>query len=141
MVKAARICLSGVGVLAVAALAAGAGDQAGGPKLKPRTVQLNPGATDFTQVLSGPPETVTMESGYVTLRPAASVGRHSTEGYEEILVVLQGSGEMRLAGGAVVKLKPYMVAYCPPRTEHDVVNTGTAPLRYLYIVARAETTK
>jgi hypothetical protein len=28
------------------------------------------------------------------------------------------------------------VAYCPPGTEHDVVNTGAVPLRYIYLVAK-----
>jgi oxalate decarboxylase/phosphoglucose isomerase-like protein (cupin superfamily) len=29
------------------------------------------------------------------------------------------------------------IAYVPPDTRHNVFNTGTGPLRYLYIVSRA----
>ena len=30
------------------------------------------------------------------------------------------------------------IAYCPPRTEHDVICTGSDKLKYVYIVANAE---
>jgi quercetin dioxygenase-like cupin family protein len=71
----------------------------------------------------------------VVLAPGDSVGRHSTERYEEVIVVLEGVGELRVTGGAALELKEGVVAYSPPDTEHDVRNTGTSPLRYLYVVA------
>jgi len=108
------------------------------PKPTPRLVELNPTAREYMCVLSGPPETVTMRSGLVVLPPAKSVGKHSTEAFEEAVIVLAGVGEMRITGGPTFKLKPFVVAYCPPFTEHDVINTGAQPLRYLYIVAKAK---
>ena len=106
---------------------------------RPVVVALDSTATAYVHVLGGDPATVTMRSGFVTLLPGASVGRHNTETYEEAVVVLAGKGELRLADGSALKLKPYVVAYSPPGTEHDVVNTGTEPLRYVYIVARTAT--
>lgn len=103
----------------------------------PHVVQLDAAASEYARVLGGPPETVTMRSGQVILAPGAAVGEHSTEGYEEVVIVLAGSGEVRVAGGATLSLVPGSVAYCPPQTTHDVVNTGAVPLRYLYVVARA----
>ena len=91
----------------------------------------------YLQLLSGPPETVTMRSGRVILNPGKSVGKHSTGANEEILVILEGDGEMQIAGGTTLQLTKSVVAYCPPNTEHDVLNTGTGILRYVYIVARA----
>ena len=79
-----------------------------------------------------------MHSGAVVLLPSKSVGNHSTENYEEAVIVLAGSGEMRISGGETLILKPNSVAYCPPHTEHDVVNTGSQPLRYLYVVAKQQ---
>jgi quercetin dioxygenase-like cupin family protein len=107
------------------------------PKPTPRLVELNPTAREYMPVLNGPPETVTMRSGLVVLPPAKSVGKHSTEASEEAVIVFAGVGEMRITGGPTFKLKPSVVAYCPPFTEHDVINTGAQPLRYLYIVAKA----
>jgi len=114
-------------------LIAGQTNQAPAPKV----VQVDPSATEYVPVLSGPPETVTMRSGSVVLLPSKDVGKHSTGNNEEALVVLAGSGEMRMSSGVTLKLKPYVVAYCPPDTEHNVFNTGSDPLRYVYVVAKA----
>lgn len=107
------------------------------PLPRPLLVKLNRQATESTQILSGPPQTVTMHSGYVVLAPSTSVGIHSTKGNEEAVIVFSGSGEMRITGGPTLKLGAYTVAYCPPFTEHNVVNTGKDTLRYVYVVAKA----
>jgi mannose-6-phosphate isomerase-like protein (cupin superfamily) len=104
---------------------------------KPKRVILDLNATEYLRVLGGPPESVTMRSGYVVLLPLSSVGIHSTDNYEEIVVVLDGEGEMLFGDGSVLPLIPHVVVYCPPKTEHDVRNNGDKPLRYLYIVAKA----
>jgi len=104
----------------------------------PKLITLDHLSPDSAQILNGPPETVTMRSGYMILAPSKSVGRHSTKDYEEAIVVLSGTGEMKIIGGSILELRPYCVAYCPPRTEHDVKNIGTDTLRYVYIVARAK---
>ena len=103
-----------------------------------KTIELDPLATDYVRILSGYPETVSMRSGSVVLLPSMEVGKHSTGNNEEAIVVFSGTGELRLPGGVHLKLKPYLVAYCPPDTEHNVVNTGTEPLRYVYVVANAQ---
>lgn len=106
-------------------------------KPKPKIVALDRAATQYLRVLGGPPESVTMRSGYVVLLPDTSVGRHSTESYEELVVVLDGEGEMLFGDGSVLQLGTFIVSYCPPDTEHDVRNTGSKPLRYIYVIARA----
>ena len=106
-------------------------------KPEPKIIELDRAATGYMRVLGGPPESVTMRSGYVVLQPANSVGRHSTDAFEEMVIVLEGEGEMLFGDGSVLQLKPYVVAYCPPETEHDVRNTGSKPLRYVYVVAMA----
>lgn len=102
-----------------------------------KVIKLSMDAKEYVRVLGGPPETVTMRSGLVVLFPEQSVGKHSTENYEELLVVLEGEGQMQITNGAKLLLTAMSVAYCPPQTEHDVINTGSEPLRYLYIVAKA----
>lgn len=115
---------------------ANAGDPAAGPAVK--SMRLDAGGKDYLPLLQGPPETVTMRSGLVALAPGKSVGRHSTKGHEEIVIVLEGRGEMRFfTGRAAVPLEAGTAAYCPPRTEHDVLNTGDATLKYVYVVAKA----
>jgi quercetin dioxygenase-like cupin family protein len=79
-----------------------------------------------------------MRSGYMILAPSKSVGKHSTKGYEEAVIVLAGKGEMRITGGPTLHLRGYSIAYCPPMTEHDVVNTGPDTLRYIWLVAKTQ---
>ncbi|MDD8025482.1 MAG: cupin domain-containing protein [Acidobacteriota bacterium] len=105
------------------------------PQPVPKVIKLDAGEQGYQRVLGGPPETSSMRSGLVVLKPGASIGRHNTDQYEELIVVFEGRGEMRITGGPVLKLESGMAAYCPPRTEHDVFNVGTTQLRYLYIVA------
>jgi len=86
-------------------------------------------------LLGGPPETVSVRSGFITLQPQQSVGKHSTGQHEEVLVVLEGEGKMLFDDGTVLAIAANHVLYCPPETAHDVLNTGKGSLRYVYIVA------
>jgi len=76
-----------------------------------------------------------MRSGLVVLTPGKSVGKRSTEHNEELLIVLQGQGEMSFRDGSKLPVKANTALYCPPETEHNVTNTGTDPLAYVYVVA------
>ena len=107
------------------------------PKPHAKVVALDKADNGILPILTGPPETVTMKSGYVVLEPGRSVGKHSTEHHEEMLIILEGEGEMRFDDGSKLELKPRTALYCPPETEHDVWNTGAGTLRYVYVVANA----
>jgi len=106
--------------------------------LRPKVIQLESLGKDYLPVLSGPPESVTMKSGLVVLAPGKSVGKHSTGQNEELLVVLEGQGEMTFRDGSKLPVKANSALYCPPETEHNVTNTGTGLLRYVYVVARTK---
>ncbi len=108
------------------------------PKPHAKVVALDKDDNGILPILTGPPETVTMKSGYVVLDPGHSVGKHSTEHHEEILIVLEGQGEMLFHDGSRLELRARTALYCPPETEHDVRNTGTSTLRYVYVVANAQ---
>src|SRR5271157_2175166 len=97
------------------------------PKPHAKVFALDKSDNGILPILTGPPETVTMKSGYVVLEPGRSVGKHSTE----------HQGEMLFDDGSKLELKARTALYCPPETEHDVKNTGTGTLRYVYVVANA----
>jgi quercetin dioxygenase-like cupin family protein len=103
-----------------------------------KVIRLETGGKDYLPLLSGPPETVTMRSGLVVLAPGKAVGKHSTGNHEELLVVLEGAGEMRITGETSLPVVAGTAIYCPPRREHDVLNTGASDLRYVYVVARTQ---
>ncbi|MFY9910457.1 MAG: hypothetical protein WCF22_14935 [Candidatus Sulfotelmatobacter sp.] len=71
----------------------------------PKVIPLTSSGKDITPVLTGPPETVTMKSGFVVLPPGKSVGKHSTEQNEELLVVFEGQGEMIFKDGSKLAVK------------------------------------
>ncbi|MDA3941562.1 MAG: cupin domain-containing protein [Spirochaetia bacterium] len=103
--------------------------------LKPRTIKLDMKAKGFQRILGGPPQTVQMKSGMVSLEPGETVGVHNTENKEELIIVMEGAGEMIFEDYDSVKLSWGKNAYCPPYTTHNVANTGNKILRYIYVVS------
>jgi quercetin dioxygenase-like cupin family protein len=106
--------------------------------MKPEAKVIKIKTGDYVRLLAGPPESVTMQSGAVTLRPGQSIGKHSTKTNEELLIVLGGEGTFILSESRQLKMEAGCVLYCPPDTEHDVKNTGLGILRYIFVVAKAE---
>jgi quercetin dioxygenase-like cupin family protein len=88
-------------------------------------------------LLKGAPQTSGMRGGSVKLKPGESVGWHSTGQNEEALVILKGKGSATIEGQPDVRLEEKMLAYIPPGTRHNVTNTGTDILEYVWIVAPA----
>lgn len=103
-------------------------------KREPLTFPLDCGSGDCP-LLTGAPQTSGMRGGSVKLRPGESVGWHSTGEHEEGLVILHGKGLANFEGGADVPLHEKMLAYIPPGTKHNVTNTGTDLLEYVWVVA------
>lgn len=121
--------------LALATLSGVSAEETGHPRPHPKVVVLDHSVKEYLSVLSGPPESVQMQAGYVVLAPGKSVGKHTTGHHEELLVVLEGEGKMLFRDGSKLPVVANSAVYCPPETEHDVVNTGPALLRYLYVVS------
>jgi mannose-6-phosphate isomerase-like protein (cupin superfamily) len=89
-------------------------------------------------LLNGAPQTAGMRSGYVRLNPGETVGWHTTGRSEESLVILTGRGEARLEGQPARPFSAPALVYIPPARKHNVANTGTAILEYVYVVAPAQ---
>lgn len=92
-----------------------------------------PADTLHHEPLLEPPVSRALESGCVSHAPGKSGSEHSTKSYEEMLVVLQGRGEVVIAGGEPLPISGGDIAYIPPHTTHFVRNTGDVPLQYVYI--------
>ncbi len=94
-------------------------------------------ATGAYQPLFDETNTHQYHSGCVTLNPGDAVGEHSTKGHEEIIVFLEGRGEVSSeCWNEPHRVHAPAVAYMTPHTRHNVMNTGDGPLRYVYIVAK-----
>lgn len=99
-------------------------------------IELND-KTEYQRLLDGKTQTCGMRSGRVYINPDQSCGRHSTEQHEEVLVFLSGQGLLLIGEQDSHQVGEGKVSYIPPHTLHDVKNTGTGPLIYIYCVAPA----
>ena len=88
-------------------------------------------------LLEGAPQTTGMRSGFVRLKPGETVGWHLTGQHEEALVILRGEGVALIDGHPKQAFVAPALAYIPPETRHNVQNTGTEILEYVYVVAPA----
>ena len=90
---------------------------------------------EFQRLLGGQPQTCGMRSGRVYLKAGESCGQHSTGEREELLVFLSGSGLLVIDDIDTFQVGEAKVSYIPPDTIHDVRNTGSEALVYIYCVA------
>jgi quercetin dioxygenase-like cupin family protein len=92
---------------------------------------------NYHLLLTGRPQTCGMRSGRVRLAPGKSIGLHNTKDNEELLVFLSGSGVALIGQDTRLQVGAGKAAYIPPQTPHDILNTGTEPLVYVFCVAPA----
>ena len=79
-------------------------------------------------------KSVRLRSGFVTLQPGENVGSHNTGQHEELLVILNGEGEVDAQVLGKKEISKGMVVYIPPNNQHNVFCGGSCPLQYIYIV-------
>jgi len=91
--------------------------------------------TEYQKLLGGRPQTCGMRAGRVYLQPGETCGQHSTEQHEEMLVFLSGRGLALIGENDSFQVGQGKVSYIPPHTIHNIKNTGTEPLIYIYCVA------
>jgi mannose-6-phosphate isomerase-like protein (cupin superfamily) len=90
---------------------------------------------EYQRLLAGRPQTSGMRAGRVYLQPGETCGRHSTEKHEEMLVFLSGEGTALIGEQeSPFELGQGKISYIPPYTIHNIKNTGTEPLVYIYCV-------
>jgi len=102
--------------------------------LKPFTVKLQ-NNLERQHLLGRSPKTLGIRSGYVALKPGEEIGEHTTEDKEELLILLEGRAEVLSDKDSPILAEKNTVVYMPPHTKHNVKNTGSEILRYIYIVS------
>ena len=107
------------------------------PKPQPLTLPLQCEG-GYCMLLQGTPQTAGMRSGLVRLKAGESIGEHTTGKNEESLVVLRGQGEARIEGHPPISFTAPALVYIPSASRHNVVNTGSNLLEYVYVVAPAQ---
>lgn len=111
-------------------------DQIRAHAIRPFVLPL-PDTGSYAPLLAPPADAPSMRAGLVTLVPGGECGAHTTGSHEEFIVCLDGEGEIDAEGLGTSRLASGHVAYNPPNTRHNVRNTGTTPMRYIFVVAKA----
>ena len=84
-----------------------------------------------------------LRASVVRLPPRGVMAWHSTEGREELLLVVGGEVEVQISRRPSRShprrraLRKGQCAFLPARTHHRVVNRSRAPARYLYVTGAA----
>ena len=108
-------------------------------KSKPVIIELNLDTAKYQNILREKSTSIILHSGFVNLKPGESVGLHNTKDYEEMIVLLEGEGKLLIGNPPdEYPIGFGKIAYYPPDTEHNIINTGTVPLKYIYIVAKTK---
>jgi len=103
-------------------------------KQKPMIIDLS-NSPEYQPLLNGDPQTCGMRAGRVHLSSGQSCGEHTTGNHEETLVFLGGEGRAFLEDHSPLPVGAGKVCYVPPNTKHNIENTGSEPLVYIYCVA------
>jgi len=78
-----------------------------------------------------------IKSGHVILKPSENVGEHTTDEREEVIIVLKGKGKAIIGKNEIFNIESNIVLYIPPKTLHDIKNTGSDPLEYIFVTSLA----
>ena len=103
-------------------------------KLQVLTIRLK-GRQRFIRLLGDSSKIKGLRSGLVTLKPQESVGEHKTDKKEEVIVILKGSATIYYGKNKKIKAPRNTFAYIPPETPHNLENSGSKILQYLYVTA------
>jgi len=104
--------------------------------LKMKIVDVKIDTAQYQRLL-GKGESVSMRSGRIILEKGESVGEHSSDNYEEFIIVLVGEGVAESHSGEKIPVREGQVIYIPPYSKHNIHNISSEKLIYIYVVAKA----
>jgi quercetin dioxygenase-like cupin family protein len=73
-----------------------------------------------------------MTVGLTEVPPDTAMTPHCHEDMEEIIYVIEGSGEANV-GGSIEKLAPDTAVIFPIGVVHAITNTGRTPMRFVFM--------
>jgi mannose-6-phosphate isomerase-like protein (cupin superfamily) len=81
-----------------------------------------------------PPVSERLKFGYVSLKPGEEIGEHVTDNKEEVIFVIKGTATV-IVEGEDFKVNENNLIYIPKNKKHNVKNTTSKDLKYVYAVA------
>jgi len=114
------------------------GQTANGRICLAKVVSFDPDSILCQPLLNGEKDSVAFYSGVVTLSPDQSGEIHNNEVYEEMIVPLEGEGQLKVTRQGTLTVKFGKIAFIPPHTEHQMVNMGKKNFKYIYIATKSK---
>ncbi len=104
---------------------------------KSKIVKLVSGSK-YQRLFSKDSGTCGIKAGHVILKKTEEIGEHSTNDMEEALVILKGKGQLIINKEDRLDFEKNTVLYVAPQTIHNVKNTGSETLEYIFITSNAK---
>ena len=104
---------------------------------KAKIVKLDP-SSKYQRLFSRDSGTCGIKSGHVILKKGEEIGEHSTNDLEEVLVILKGKGQLVINKKVSLDFEDNAALYVSPGTIHNVKNTGSGALEYVFITSNAK---
>ena len=104
---------------------------------KPKIVKLKSGSK-YQRLFGKDSGTCGIKSGHVMLKKGEEIGEHSTNDLEEALIILKGRGRLIINREEGLNFENNTVLYVPPGIIHNVKNTGSGVLEYIFITSNAK---
>ena len=79
-----------------------------------------------------------IKAGHVALKPGEQIGEHSTDGKEEVIIILKGRGVAIIGKKNILNIDKDVVLYIRPDINHDIKNTGSESLEYIFITSKVD---
>ncbi len=103
---------------------------------KPKLIKLT-STEKYQRLISRELGSSGIKSGHVVLKPGENVGEHTTNDKEEVIIVLKGKGKAIIDKDSIFNIENNIVLYIPPKTLHDIKNTGSSSLEYIFVTSLA----
>ncbi|MDO8488522.1 MAG: cupin domain-containing protein [Candidatus Omnitrophota bacterium] len=94
------------------------------------------GSQKFTRLFGDSSKPKGLRSGFVVLKPKESVGLHNTGPSEEVIFIITGTAVIHYGTRKRSNVKKNAFIYIPPQTPHNISNSGSKWLKYIYIAAK-----
>ena len=103
----------------------------------PKSIRINLDENLFQNIIDHP-ESSAVKLTLVTLKPEEHRLNKSDEQHEVMIVTLAGNGIVKIKHkeekDEILNISTRDLAYCPPGTAFDIIDSGTETLKYLYII-------
>jgi len=94
------------------------------------------GRQRFLRLLGDSSKEKGLRGGLVTLKPKEFIGEHKTENKEEALIIIKGRATIYSGKNNQLKAAQNTFVFIPPDTLHNVKNSGSKILQYVYVTTQ-----